>query len=621
MSEDIIIEVPTEVITIEMTPEGKDGQDGFSPIAAVSKSGKTATITITDKTGTTTASVTDGEDGQPGPPGTTTWEGITDKPESFPPSAHTHTVTDITDFPTLGTMSAESASDYYTKSATDALLSEKASIIRTTASGSLVHLTDAAAMPVDALTVGIEPVQDLHGQSAPYPAGGGKNILPGKNLSQTVNTIACSFTTDDVLTISGTNSSANNAYFNIYTNASERVPISAGTYTFSSKTTLPSGLNITLVFKDSGGSDITSIALTPSQQSKNATIAVDCEYIVYCTIIGSATISYNGGLQLEKGSSATSWSPYSNVCPISGHSTATVTRTGKNLCEGITNDLISINSTEASVVSGTGTCLICHLVKGQTYTFSNTDLNRRVVSYWDSLPSVGSTTPYFQNLENTTFTAIKSGLALIYIYNSAVATNNAQIELSSTVTTYEPYQGQIVTIDLNGTRYGGTVDVRTGVMTVDRTMVLVKDVSGGWNKAGGGSTWIYSGQTSVALPYKFPSTNSQMLKISASMLPVCAFNSFGSYARAFAQSTSNLLIKDTDLGTVEEFLEVYGNMQLVLELATPLTVQLTPAELSLLYGTNNVWADSGDVNVGYRADTKLYIDRKIAELQALILDN
>ena len=45
-----------------------------------------------------------GERGLPGPtgpqgaPGTTTWAGITDKPSTFPPSSHTHTASEITDF-------------------------------------------------------------------------------------------------------------------------------------------------------------------------------------------------------------------------------------------------------------------------------------------------------------------------------------------------------------------------------------------------------------------------------------------------------------------------------------------------------------------------------------------
>jgi hypothetical protein len=41
-----------------------------------------------------------GEDGADGAPGTTTWAGITDKPSTFPPEAHTQAASTITDFDT-----------------------------------------------------------------------------------------------------------------------------------------------------------------------------------------------------------------------------------------------------------------------------------------------------------------------------------------------------------------------------------------------------------------------------------------------------------------------------------------------------------------------------------------
>jgi hypothetical protein len=39
-------------------------------------------------------------EGDKGDPGTTTWAGITDKPATFPPSAHTHVIADVTDLQT-----------------------------------------------------------------------------------------------------------------------------------------------------------------------------------------------------------------------------------------------------------------------------------------------------------------------------------------------------------------------------------------------------------------------------------------------------------------------------------------------------------------------------------------
>ena len=50
-------------------------------------------------------------------------------------------------------------------------------------------------------------------------------------------------------------------------------------------------------------------------------------------------------------------------------------------------------------------------------------------------------------------------------------------------------------------------------------------------------------------------------------------------------------------------------MQVVYPLNEPFTVQLTPETLSTLLGANNIWADTGDTTVNYRADTTMYIDK------------
>ena len=53
--------------------------------------------------------------------------------------------------------------------------------------------------------------------------------------------------------------------------------------------------------------------------------------------------------------------------------------------------------------------------------------------------------------------------------------------------------------------------------------------------------------------------------------------------------------------------------QVVYKLVEPIHYPLTPTEIKTLLGQNNVWADTGDAEVEYRADVKLYINKKIAE--------
>jgi hypothetical protein len=61
-------------------------------------------------------------------------------------------------------------------------------------------------------------------------------------------------------------------------------------------------------------------------------------------------------------------------------------------------------------------------------------------------------------------------------------------------------------------------------------------------------------------------------------------------------------------------------MQVVYTLATPIEITLTPTQIETLIGQNNVWSDAGEVDVDYPADTKLYVDKKIAAAIAAALN-
>jgi hypothetical protein len=124
-----------------------------------------------------------------------------------------------------------------------------------------------------------------------------------------------------------------------------------------------------------------------------------------------------------------------------------------------------------------------------------------------------------------------------------------QLERNDTVTEFAPYQCQTVTIDLGGTRYGGTLDVGTGVLTVDRAFIA-----------------SYNGET----------------------LPSTWISDRDVYAAGTTPTTG---------------------AQVCYKLATPQTVQLTANEVTTLMGQNNIWSDAGTVDVEYRADTKLYIQK------------
>ena len=68
-----------------------------------------------------------------------------------------------------------------------------------TVTGALIHITDALALPAEALSVNVEPIQDLHGYESPWPAGGGKNKF---DVDKMVNTSGITIS-NGVITVTG----------------------------------------------------------------------------------------------------------------------------------------------------------------------------------------------------------------------------------------------------------------------------------------------------------------------------------------------------------------------------------------------------------------------------------
>ena len=77
----------------------------------------------------------------------------------------------------------------------------------------------------------------------------------------------------------------------------------------------------------------TNTVVVESVGGYNNTVTTTEDKTVYLRIRvgGGSSVSGTVKPQLESGSSATAFAPYSNICPITGHTGANVVRTGKNL--------------------------------------------------------------------------------------------------------------------------------------------------------------------------------------------------------------------------------------------------------------------------------------------------
>jgi hypothetical protein len=151
-----------------------------------------------------------------------------------------------------------------------------------------------------------------------------------------------------------------------------------------------------------------------------------------------------------------------------------------------------------------------------------------------------------------------------------------------------------------GTVYGGTLDVTTGLLTVTMAEVDLGTLNWGYV-----NEIFYSNSI---VDYR----NKGADNILCDRYPTSHVQSWSSVEDKHIVgnvSNGNIYIKDSAYTDAASFKAAMSGVQLVYELATPQTYQFAPIKVELLLGDNNVWTDTGDSTVTYRADTKLYIQK------------
>lgn len=184
-----------------------------------------------------------------------------------------------------------------------------------------------------------------------------------------------------------------------------------------------------------------------------------------------------------------------NIRPISGHTEVDTHRTGKNL---LPND-------SESYSLGTAYRYITRIMPDgvgayMSFTDKDTTVNVSDISIGFIHGYSGGTARFFRWCLNDGSVVDHSNIAVadtsilcegIFIYpktedafNRLFARYDIMVEIGSTATSYEPYQGTSYTTELGRTVYGGTLDVVSGELVVDRAMVVYNGTESGWNKSG-----------------------------------------------------------------------------------------------------------------------------------------
>ena len=499
-----------------------------------------------------------------------------------------------------------------------------------TFTGSIARFLSPSSNPVKSIVCNIEPVQDLHGYDNPWPAGGGKN----------------QFNIDDPLgwgggpsggeiSVSGVTISLKIVGFGLTRYYHLQHLVGNQTVTFSGTSSKPQARTFIRLRKmdDSGwmtSSDASISGFTYNsvydgwysdlgdnlQFSKKAVIP-ECLYWnagvgynnVSVTTGDTETISY---FQIEAGSTATSFAPYSNICPISGFTGLNVYGTGKNMID----DGYSSSYTNV-VFLPVGTYYLQafvtespsqHTTKPQVYVNGSWVNVTPSYSADDGAISItGSDFGWLWNNAMQTITITKGGY-FIRCNRNDNAMQTRRLSLSTEQQTdFAEYVGTTLPVSWQseaGTVYAGYLSIDkdgntkvTGTYAgVDMSTLTYQLHSNTSFRQG----WQIVGYGSIAAPAS--STNDNIHAISSEFKSTSYNATWTPYIIAPQNSNGTgavVTFPPNSYSTGEEVATALDGVQLVYELKEPVTYTLSSVTVpSTVQGENNWWHDAnGNITV------------------------
>ena len=324
-----------------------------------------------------------------------------------------------------------------------------------------------------------------------------------------------------------------------------------------------------------------------------------------------------------------------NVRPISGWTETNVRRDSKNLLPDTfpSNKINATFGSDRKIVTATNArTFAIEIPKNTSFIYSCLTKNTLTLGLSNNLPAVneyideyiGTITNYYTyDFTNTNYRYLIVAVESEATFNNLV-TNKTMIEIGTSVTEYEPYNGKGYKIEFSnvaGTVYGGTLDVTNKKLIVDRGILDLGDLT--WVK----STGITNGFVATdGMPDDFP------VAPSASALPnwLCsqyiirsnngieqAGVDYSIAWRVAGSTAKGVIVRDSTYASIyanfdaDAIKEALTGIKLCYELDSPVEYTLTTPEIKTLLGENNIYNDCGNTNVKYKADTALYIDKKI----------
>ena len=513
-----------------------------------------------------------------------------------------------------------------------------------TVSAPLASFPDGAdGIPMLSVKAAFSPAQNLNGYDHPWVGGTGANKLNPNDVAATRGIISGT----EAETIFTVTESGNAVY-------SYNLPLSYASHTFylsGEITRTGAHTRTTAVQLFAGGNRYTEIGTYADNVAALSDVAVQipadatavairiCANLDGDDKIGEVVTVRN--LRLCE-STEQAWTPYENVCPISGYTSASVTRMGKNLANvaaavAYGGSTIQYDaSTGVLDVSGDrahagARFVLTKLNAGVRYVFSArgqkiTGASWRLALQKGSSLTVIGTSPEMAESGDTEFayTPSESGAYwMLLLANlatpqaSEVRFSRVQVEAAASggATAYEPHVRDTKTANFGSTLYGGEADLVAGsVRITDHCLSLTGDevvayssdtiqipIVGVLAEVGAEfSSHFAQDDSSSHLWGTFELINDRYISI-GNVDPYSVNNRHFADANAF----KTWLADQNAAGTPAQI----GYTRQMDGSTT-----FEAAEIMSLLGENNLWSNRGDVTAEYRADVGLYVQKKIAEV-------
>lgn len=454
----------------------------------------------------------------------------------------------------------------------------------------------------------------------------GKNLLPSINTTRTRNNVTFTHNDDGSISLSGT-ASADTAYpINVNSTGNSRnVNLSAGSYIVSGgSATSPTTVYMQAYYGVTGGAD----------QYTTGAFTLSADGTMGAYIYVKSGVNTSGKTiypMVEAGSTATDYEPYvgGTASPNPDYPQAietvtggqTVAITGKNLFGGLTeyyvsycsytlaNNILTITPADTTHNPGVGFLLGASIPSGTTIHLSSATSIGTATQLRDSSNAVVAN---FGSGTDTTRTLSGTAERIVFNWQSTGSTtpftvdlSTLQIEVGSTATSYEPYQGQSYEINLgknllglqdaSATQQSGvSISVQNGTISLNGTAsasfgVVVANLSEALRMTNGIDYAISMMTASGSASHDFDiqlrdGSDTNIFSINSSYLPASrnTFSGIGKKLRLYIAS-----------GTV------FNNYKIAFQIergstATSFAPYFTPIELAKI-GTyqDYIWNDDG----------------------------